>query len=199
MEGLKVIESGIVPVYEDKEARTVINAREMHEFLEVNWKFADWIQRRLEKYRFVESEDFFRFPGKSTGGRPTTEYLLTIDVAKELAMVENNVQGRQARKYFIECEKRLKATSGAISAKDAERLKLQAKRIEIMDRNARSRQAQLLKSTAEFFQDILSDSSMQAIASEVTMLVAGERLVEIPEVEKLYSAGEIGEMCGMWR
>jgi phage anti-repressor protein len=197
MEGLKVIESGIVPVYEDMEARTVINAREMHEFLEVNWKFADWIQERIEKYNFLEGEDFFRFSGKSTGGRPTTEYLLTINVAKELAMVENNARGRQARKFFIECEKRLKAASRAISAKDAEKLKLQAKRIEIMDRNARSRQAQLLKSTAEFFKDILSDISMQAIASEVTMLVAGERLVEMPEVAKLYSAAEIGEMCGI--
>jgi phage anti-repressor protein len=173
------------------------HAREMHEFLEVNWKFADWVQERIRKYGFVDGEDFFRENGKSTGGRPTTEYFFTIDVAKELAMVENNARGRQVRKYFIECEKRLKESSGAISTKDAEKLKLQAKRIEIMDRNARSRQAQLLKSTAEFFKDILSDVAMQAIASEVTMLVAGERLVEVPEIEKLYSAAEIGEICGI--
>jgi phage anti-repressor protein len=200
MEGLRVIESGIVPVYEDSDARTVINAREMHEFLGSRRDFSNWIKERIERYDFQEGIDYSTILANRVGdsvGKPRIEYLLRIDMAKELAMVENNTRGRQVRKYFIECEKRLKAVNGAISAKDAEKLKLQAKYIEIMDRNARSRQAQLLKSTAEFFKDLLSDSSMQAIASEVTMLVAGERLVEVPEVEKLYSAAEIGEMCGI--
>jgi phage anti-repressor protein len=103
MEGLKVVESGIVPVYEDREARMLVNARDLHEFLGVSWKFADWIQDRIEKYKFSE-EDFFRFSGKSTGGRPTTDYLLTIDMAKELAMVETEVHlGLNATtwKYFL--------------------------------------------------------------------------------------------------
>jgi phage anti-repressor protein len=118
-------------------------------------------------------------------------------MAKEIAMIQNNQEGRRVRKYFIECEKRLKAASGAIPVKDAEKLRLQTKRVEVMERNARSRQAQLLKFTAEFFKDILSDTSMQAIASEMTVLVAGERLVKMPEVEKLYSAAQIGEKCGI--
>jgi phage anti-repressor protein len=86
-------------------------------------------------------------------GRPTIEYLFTIDAARE----------RQIRKYFIECEKRLRANNGTISTKDAEKLKLQAKYIEIMDRNAQSRQAQLLKSTAEFFKDLLPDIMVMVI------------------------------------
>jgi anti-repressor protein len=202
MEGLKVIESGIVPVYEDKEARILINARELHGFLESGRQFANWIQDRVERYNFVEGEDFFTFNEivkrkDARGATVYAEYLLTIDTAKEIAMVENNQKGRQVRKYFIECEKRLKANSGAISAKDAEKLKQQAKRLDIMELNARNRQAQILKSVAEFFKEILSDASMQTIASEMTVLAAGERLVDLPTAEQLYSAAEIGEMCGI--
>jgi phage anti-repressor protein len=200
MNDLKVVESGLVPVYEDKEERRLVNAREMHVFLESKQQFADWIKARLEKYGFISGEDYFIILRNRDGdgtGKPKIEYLLTIDTAKELAMVENNSRGRQVRKYFIECERRLKAAGGVINTKDAEKLKQQAKRLEIMDRNSKNRQAQILKSVAEFFKDILSDTSMQAIASEVTTLVSGERLVEAPRVEKLYSAGEIGKMCGI--
>ena len=198
MRDLKVVECGLVTVYEDTETQRLVDAREMHEFLEAQTRYNDWVTRRIEQYGFVEGEDFYSFLSKTPeGGRPTKEYLLVIDVAKELAMVENNAKGRQVRKYFIECEKRLKAASGAISARYTEKLKQQAKRLEIMDRNSRNRQAQILKSVAEFFKDILSDISMQAIASEVTALISGYRLIEAPEVEKLFSAGEIGRMCGI--
>jgi phage anti-repressor protein len=197
MDGLKVVESGIISVYEDEEARTLVNAREMHEFLESGQDFSDWIKSRVEKYKFLEGEDFSIILWKSTGGRPAREYLLSIDMAKEIAMVENNDKGRQVRRYFIECERRLKAGSGTISAKDAERLRQRAKYLEILERNARTRQAQILKFVVEFFRDILSDASMQVIANEMTVLVTGFRLVDFPEVEKPCSAGETGEICGI--
>lgn len=86
-----------------------VNARELHEFLEVGRVFAAWIHERVEKYGFIEGMDFFPKAEKtSDGGRPRIEYELTIDMAKELCMVENNEKGRQARKYFIECERRYK-------------------------------------------------------------------------------------------
>jgi phage anti-repressor protein len=118
-------------------------------------------------------------------------------MAKELGMIENNLRGCQVRRYFIECEQRLRTTKEGLLTKEAKWLKLQAKRIEAMERNARSRQAQILKSTAEFFRDILSDASMQAIASEVTVLVTGKRLIELPEDKKLCSAIEIEELYGV--
>jgi len=197
MNGLKIVESGIVPVYEDRQARTVVNAREMHSFLESRQDFSNWIQNRIERYNFLEGEDFSIILLKSTGGRPAKEYILTIEMAKELAMVENNDRGRQVRRYFIECERRLKASRNAISARDAERLRLWAKRLDIMERNAHTRQAGLLKSVAEFFRDILSDTSMRLIASELTLLLTGKRLIALPEEETLRSAPEIGEMCGI--
>ena len=96
---------GLVPIYEKNDEK-LVNAREMHEFLRSGYKFTDWIQEKLEKYGFEEGQDFFRILGKSTGGRPKKEYFLSIDTAKEIAMVENNDQGRKVRKYFIEVEKK---------------------------------------------------------------------------------------------
>ena len=201
MEGLKVIESSIVAIYEDIEGQKLVNARELHEFLGSKRQFANWIQERLEHYGFSEGEDYTSFnkivKRGSGGGTIRIEYLLTIDTAKELAMVENTEKGRLIRKYFIECEWRLKAAGCVINARDAEKLRQQAKLLDIMDRNSRNRQAQILKSAAEFFKDVLPDVSMQAIASEITILTTGSRLIDPPEVEKLYSAAEIGEMCGI--
>lgn len=88
-----------------------VNARELHSFLEVQTRFNDWIATRISEYDFVENQDYVRFtenPVKPQGGRPSMGYFITLGMAKELAMVERNKKGKQARKYFIECEERLK-------------------------------------------------------------------------------------------
>lgn len=82
-----------------------VNARELHAFLEVKSAFKDWIARRIEDFGFIEGQDFCSFLRESTGGRPTKEYALTLSMGKELSMVERNEKGKQARQYFIECEK----------------------------------------------------------------------------------------------
>ena len=88
-----------------------VNARELHEFLESKRQFADWIKNRISEYDFIENQDFVRFHKKMKANNATMiEYHITLDMAKELSMVERNEQGKQARKYFIECEKRLQAT-----------------------------------------------------------------------------------------
>ena len=95
----------------DGNAVETVNARELHAFLEVRSKFADWIKNRISEYDFVENQDFVRFHKKMEANNATLiEYHITLDMAKELSMVERNEQGKQARKYFIECEKRLQAT-----------------------------------------------------------------------------------------
>ena len=85
-----------------------VSARELHEFLESKQDFSTWIKNRIEKYEFVENQDFVRFHKKMEANNATMiDYYITLDMAKELAMVENNDKGKQARKYFIECEKKL--------------------------------------------------------------------------------------------
>ena len=91
-----------------------IDARALHNFLGVDTRFNDWVSRRIEEYGFVENQDFVLVTQnrvtKSRGGnrKMTTDYFLTLEMAKELAMVEKNEKGREARRYFIECERRAK-------------------------------------------------------------------------------------------
>lgn len=89
-----------------------IDARKLHAALKVGRVFAAWITGRIEEYKFNENKDFIVFTemGKNPlGGRPSKEYRLSLDMGKELAMVENNEEGRKIRRYFIECEKALRA------------------------------------------------------------------------------------------
>ena len=87
-----------------------VNARDIHSYLEVKTRFNDWINRAISKYDFKENIDFYSFLSK-TSGRPEKEYIVTMDMAKELAMLENNPKGRETRKYFINCEKELQKSS----------------------------------------------------------------------------------------
>ena len=85
-----------------------VNARELHVFLEVGKVFGAWIQERIDQFGFTEGHDFVVVSesGKNPlGGRPSKEYALTLDMAKELSMVERSAKGKQARQYFIECER----------------------------------------------------------------------------------------------
>ena len=88
-----------------------VNARELHSFLESKQDFSTWIKNRIVKYDFIENQDFIKIHKKmelSATGQNAIEYHITLDMAKELSMVENNEQGKLARRYFIECEKRLR-------------------------------------------------------------------------------------------
>lgn len=97
----------------DGTAVQTVNARDLHLFLRVNRDFSTWFKARIDQYRFVENSDFVcsPIPGskESRGGHNRLDYHLTIDMAKELAMVERSDRGKEARQYFLECEKRAQA------------------------------------------------------------------------------------------
>ena len=81
-----------------------VNAREIHKYLEVKTKFADWIKRAIEKYDFIENQDYAILKN-GNGNNAYIDYIVVLDMAKELAMLENNPKGKETRKYFIEFEK----------------------------------------------------------------------------------------------
>ncbi|HCB9558482.1 TPA: antA/AntB antirepressor family protein [Escherichia coli] len=108
--------SQLIPVFNgtiDNETTLLVNARDLHSFLGVGRMFAHWVKERIAEYGFVESQDYILIcqngQTKGRGGdRRSKDYHLTLDTAKELAMVERNEKGRQIRRYFIECEKKLR-------------------------------------------------------------------------------------------
>lgn len=86
--------------------KQTVNARELHAFLDSKQDFSTWIKARIAEYGFIENQDFVLFHNSMGKGRPRIEYFITLDMAKELSMVERTVKGKQARQYFIDCEKR---------------------------------------------------------------------------------------------
>ncbi|EFJ4043871.1 TPA: phage antirepressor Ant [Escherichia coli] len=106
--------SQLIPVFNgtiSNETTLLVSARDLHTFLDVGKRFASWIVERIAEYGFVENQDFMiisQVREKIGRGRPAKDYHLTLDTAKELAMVERNEKGRQIRRYFIECEKKLR-------------------------------------------------------------------------------------------
>ena len=104
----------------NNEEVNAVNARELHEKLEVKTQFKDWMPRRIEEFGFEEGRDFTVLKnehGRNVSGKfSSKEYIISLDMAKELAMVENNEQGRRIRRYFIEVEKNARKFSEAVAA-----------------------------------------------------------------------------------
>ena len=107
-------EKGGVEVVEiiEHDGKQAVNARELHQKLGVGKDFSSWIKNRIEKYGFVKNQDYSSFTQiveRAKGATVRKEYALSLDMAKELCMIENNEQGRLFRKYFIEVEKAARA------------------------------------------------------------------------------------------
>lgn len=105
------------------EGKETVNARELHEFLESKQEFTNWFRNRINEFGFEKGNDFIvidKFITNLNGGRPLDGYFVSLDMAKELSMVERNKKGKQARRYFIECENKLKNldTSKNLSMRD---------------------------------------------------------------------------------
>jgi len=118
----------LISINQDQYGNRTVSARDLHGFLEVNSKFADWIKNRIDKYDFIEGIDFVTYSKSLEKGRPEIEYALSLDMAKELSMVESNDRGKEARKYFIAVEKLAKQVQQAIPSYQIEDPILRAER-----------------------------------------------------------------------
>jgi phage anti-repressor protein len=114
MADLKIIENELVPVYETEKGIKVVYGKDLHKSLAVKTDFSTWVKRRLSECDAEEKEDFDLLPKieeQVTGSKHTIEYLIKLDTAKEMAMLERNDKGKQVRKYFIQVEEKYKQTA----------------------------------------------------------------------------------------
>ena len=103
--------SNLIPVFSgliQNQQVQLCNARSLHAFLESKQQYSHWIKDRIADYGFQQNEDYI-IVTERTNGRPRKEYHITLDMGKELGMVERNERGRQIRQYFIRFERTLKA------------------------------------------------------------------------------------------
>lgn len=94
----------LIPVSVATDGRQTVDARDLHLALGVATPFADWIRRRIDGYGFEDGRDFLAAVRESSGGRPAIDYALSVPMAKELAILENNDLGRRVRRYLIHVE-----------------------------------------------------------------------------------------------
>lgn len=106
----------LIPLTNNDGAQAVMG-RDLHQFLEVNARYNDWFPRMVA-YGFSEGQDFYSKMSESTGGRPSTDHIVSLDMAKEISMIQRTDKGKQARQYFIECERRAKQPAGELSRLD---------------------------------------------------------------------------------
>ena len=95
----------LVKVNYDENYCPTVSGRELHKVLGIETKYADWFPRMCE-YGFEEGKDFFSILRESTGGRPSTDHRLTLDMAKEICMIQRSEIGKKCREYFLQLERK---------------------------------------------------------------------------------------------
>ena len=108
---LQVLETGLLKVYKTEKGEKVVDARELWEGVGSKQDFSTWIKKRLDEVDAVENVDFITFHKKmerEIGATKRIEYILKLDIAKEMAMLERNEIGKKYRRYLIEIEKKYK-------------------------------------------------------------------------------------------
>lgn len=138
---------------EERDGQQLVSARELYGFLGASAQFTDWCKRMFD-YGFVDGVDFVEVYHKNVnnpnGGRPSTDYALTLDCAKEIAMIQRTEKGKQARQYFIECEKKLRQSTAQLkpqSRNDFMQMQMQLMQMFLDEQIEIKQEVQLLKET----------------------------------------------------
>ena len=165
----------LLKVNEDSQT---VSARDLHEKLNINTNFTTWFNRMVE-YGFTEGADFFPKMEESTGGRPATDYEISIDMAKEICMIQRTPEGKQVRVYLINIEKAWNTPEQIL----ARALKVADQTIASLNTKIRA-----LKPKAEFF-DAVADSkdaiSLAEAAKVLDLGIGRNKLFEFLRTERV--------------
>ena len=120
LETIRIFSEDVIPVYDTDTGEKVVLGRELHEKLKIKDKYTDWMQRMIS-IGFIEGTDFSSFSEKSekpSGGRPSTSHILTLDMAKHIAMIQRTPQGMEIRQKLIDLEKNVAVNQFAGASKE---------------------------------------------------------------------------------
>ncbi len=147
--------------------RPTVLARDLHEFLEVETPFNKWFSRMCE-YGFTDGADFQTFLSESTGGRPATDAQLTIDMAKEICMLQRNERGKQARQYFLQLEREWNSPE-AVMSRALRMAEERLERFKAINANL-SVQNAIMQPKAEYFDGLCDRESLTGIRETAKLL-----------------------------
>lgn len=161
----------LIKINYDSDRPTVL-ARDLHEFLEVKTAYKDWFPRMCE-YGFTEGEDFCSFLSESTGGRPKQDHQLTIEMAKEICMLQRNDKGKEARLYFINLEKQWNSPemvmSRALKMAENQIKQLSAINSQLTVDNT------IMKPKADYFDELVDRNLLTSFRETAKQLGVGEK------------------------
>lgn len=175
-----------------------LSARELHKFLELSERFSNWFER-MKQYGFVENQDYLgRKVFNTLAKQELQDYEITLDMAKEITMIQRNEKGKQARQYFIEVEKQWNSPERIIARGLIESQKM----IENLNQ-----QVIEMKPKAEFFDQVASSKTaiqMSEVAKVLNYPNFGRnRLFEFLRNKKVLMANNIPYQkyvdCGYFR
>lgn len=147
--------------------RPTVLARDLHEFLEVETPFNKWFSRMCE-YGFTDGADFQTFLSESTGGRPATDAQLTIDMAKEICMLQRNENGKQARQYFLQLEREWNSPE-AVMSRALRMAEERLERFKTINANL-SVQNAIMQPKAEYFDGLCDRESLTGVRETAKLL-----------------------------
>ena len=164
----------LVKVNYDAEQKPFVMGRDLHEVLQIRTNYMNWFPRMCE-YGFEEGKDFIPNLVESTGGRPGIDHQLTIDMAKEICMIQRTEIGKRCREYFLELERRWNTPEAVM----ARALQFANRQLTL----AQEQNALLLETNAVQAQQI---REMQPKSSYYDVVLACKDLISITEIAKDY-------------
>ena len=164
--------ANLIPLTDNDGVQAVMG-RDLHAFLEVRDNYTDWMKRMIA-YGFSAGQDFSEFSDKPNGaGRPRINHLVSLDMAKEISMIQRTDKGKQARQYFIECEKR--ANAPKVDGAELTRLELiQIAMNAETERLALEAKNKELEPKAEAYESFMDATGKYSVGTVAQMLGLGQ-------------------------
>lgn len=167
----------LIPITQTEDGRQAVSGRALHEFLGIGKDYSTWFKDMIG-YGFTAGQDFTPISGKTSaaGGRPRQDHILTLDMGKELSMIQRTERGRQARQYFIECERRAKEAP-ALTEEEVVHQALQITHRKVQELEA---QAEQNAPKVEYHDDFVADDDMMTFSTVASRLgIKESRLREL--------------------